>query len=81
MQEKMLKKIKFLATDEGHTTADIEVDTLILYTDPRGLMLHPGINSAVARYCPLWAPLSACTVLFLGAHEQLPSESPILGLL
>ncbi|KAI5344123.1 hypothetical protein L3X38_012000 [Prunus dulcis] len=21
-------------------------------------MSHPGINSAVARYCPLWAPLS-----------------------
>ncbi|KAI5339394.1 hypothetical protein L3X38_018666 [Prunus dulcis] len=42
---------------------------------------HPGINSAVARYCPLWAPLSALTVLFLGTHEQLPSGSPILGLL
>ncbi|XP_021805769.1 putative disease resistance protein RGA4 [Prunus avium] len=42
---------------------------------------HPGIGSAVARYCPLWAPLSALTVLFLGAHEQLPSGSPILGLL
>ncbi|KAI5312056.1 hypothetical protein L3X38_041229 [Prunus dulcis] len=39
------------------------------------------IGSAVARYCPLWAPLSALTVLFLGAQEQLPSGSPILGLL
>ncbi|CAL8999183.1 unnamed protein product, partial [Prunus brigantina] len=42
---------------------------------------HPGTGSAVARYCPLWAPLSALTVLFLGAHEQLPSGSPILELL
>ncbi|KAI5349205.1 hypothetical protein L3X38_002092 [Prunus dulcis] len=45
------------------------------------LLSHPRIGSAVARYCPLWAPLSARTVLFLGAHEQLPSGSPILGLL
>ncbi|KAI5350096.1 hypothetical protein L3X38_002987 [Prunus dulcis] len=44
-------------------------------------MSHPGINSAVARYCPLWAPLAALTVLFLGTHKQLPSGSPILGLL
>ncbi|KAI5348838.1 hypothetical protein L3X38_001725 [Prunus dulcis] len=42
---------------------------------------HPGIGSAVAQYCPLWAPLSALTVLFLRTHEQLPSGSPILGLL
>ncbi|KAI5311174.1 hypothetical protein L3X38_000347 [Prunus dulcis] len=25
------------------------------------ILSHPGINSAVARYCPLWAPLSALT--------------------
>ncbi|KAI5343335.1 hypothetical protein L3X38_011211 [Prunus dulcis] len=43
-------------------------------------MSHPGINSTVAQYCPLWAP-PALTVLFLGTHEQLPSGSPILGLL
>ncbi|CAL2270025.1 unnamed protein product [Prunus armeniaca] len=42
---------------------------------------HPGIDFAVARYCLLWALLSALTVLFLGTHEQLPSGSPILGLL
>ncbi|CAL2225114.1 unnamed protein product [Prunus armeniaca] len=42
---------------------------------------HSEIGSAVARYCPLWAPLSALTVLFLGTHEQLPNGSPILGLL
>ncbi|KAI5328503.1 hypothetical protein L3X38_027900 [Prunus dulcis] len=42
---------------------------------------HPGIGFAVARYCLLWAPLSALTVLFLGGHDQLPSGSPILGLL
>ncbi|CAL8136545.1 unnamed protein product [Prunus armeniaca] len=41
----------------------------------------PGIDSAVARYCPLWAPLSDLKVLFLGTHEQLPSGSLILGLL
>ncbi|KAI5335930.1 hypothetical protein L3X38_026064 [Prunus dulcis] len=35
-------------------------------------MSHPGTGSAVARYCPLWASLTARTVLFLGAHEQLP---------
>ncbi|KAI5332366.1 hypothetical protein L3X38_022495 [Prunus dulcis] len=33
---------------------------------------HPGTGSAVPRYCPLWASLTARTVLFLGAHEQLP---------
>ncbi|KAI5316872.1 hypothetical protein L3X38_036579 [Prunus dulcis] len=32
----------------------------------------PRTGSAVARYCPLWASLTARTVLFLGAHEQLP---------
>ncbi|KAI5350706.1 hypothetical protein L3X38_003597 [Prunus dulcis] len=42
---------------------------------------HPEIGSAVTRYCPLWALLSARTVLFLGAHEQLPSGLSILGLL
>ena len=44
-------------------------------------MSHPGIGSVVARYCPIWVPFSALMVLFLGAHEQLPSGSPILGLL
>ncbi|CAL2247740.1 unnamed protein product [Prunus armeniaca] len=48
---------------------------------PVNFLSHPGIGSAIARYCPLWAPLSALTVLFLGTHEQLPSGSPILGLL
>ncbi|KAI5346258.1 hypothetical protein L3X38_014137 [Prunus dulcis] len=43
--------------------------------------MDAGIGSAVARYCPLWGPLSALTVLFLGTHEQLLSGSPILGLL
>ncbi|CAL2276236.1 unnamed protein product [Prunus armeniaca] len=49
----------------------------VLFND----MSHPGIGSAVARYCPLWAPFSALTVLFLRTHEQLPSGSPILRLL
>ncbi|CAL8990812.1 unnamed protein product, partial [Prunus brigantina] len=42
---------------------------------------HPGIDFVVSRYCPLWAPLSTLTVLFRGTHDQLPSGSPILGLL
>ncbi|CAL2262913.1 unnamed protein product [Prunus armeniaca] len=42
---------------------------------------YPGIGFAVTRYCPLWPPLFAFTVLFLGTHEQLPNRSPILGLL
>ncbi|CAL2262866.1 unnamed protein product [Prunus armeniaca] len=39
------------------------------------------IGSAVARYCPLWGPLFALTILFLITHEQLLSGSPFLGLL
>ncbi|CAL8994018.1 unnamed protein product [Prunus brigantina] len=42
---------------------------------------HPGISFAVARYYPLWVPLSTLTVLFPGTHEQLPNGSPILELL
>ncbi|KAI5328918.1 hypothetical protein L3X38_028315 [Prunus dulcis] len=40
----------------------------------RDRLRHSTILSALG-------PLSALTVLFLGAHEQLPSRSPILGLL
>ncbi|RXH82638.1 hypothetical protein DVH24_002410 [Malus domestica] len=36
--------------------------------------------TTVARYCLLWA-YHSLTVLFLGTHEQLPSGSPILGML
>ncbi|CAN6718518.1 unnamed protein product [Malus baccata var. baccata] len=51
-------------------------------------MSHPGpgritfraCSTTVARYCPLWA-YHSLTVLFLGTHEQLPSGSPILGVL
>ncbi|RXH88842.1 hypothetical protein DVH24_000441 [Malus domestica] len=40
-------------------------------------------STTVARYCLLWAYHSyhSLTVLFLGTHEQLPSRSPILGVL
>ena len=31
---------------------------------------QPGLDSAVARYCPLWAPGQALTVLFLGTHTR-----------
>ncbi|CAN6580651.1 unnamed protein product [Malus baccata var. baccata] len=37
-------------------------------------------STTIARYCPLWA-YHSLTVLFLGTHEQLPSGSPILGVL
>ncbi|RXH89366.1 hypothetical protein DVH24_031723 [Malus domestica] len=37
-------------------------------------------STTVARYYPLWA-YHSLTVLFLGTHEQLPSASPILGVL
>ncbi|CAN6686030.1 unnamed protein product [Malus baccata var. baccata] len=51
-------------------------------------MSHPGpgwitsraCSTTVARYCPLWA-YHSLTVLFLGTHEQLPSGSPIMGVL
>ncbi|RXI01059.1 hypothetical protein DVH24_001293 [Malus domestica] len=51
-------------------------------------MSHPGPgritsrarSTTVARYCPLWT-YHSLTVLFLGTHEQLPSGSPILGVL
>ena len=44
-----------------------------------GSLLGPD-STTVARYCPLWA-YHFLTVLFLGTHEQLPSGSPIMGLL
>ncbi|RXH70448.1 hypothetical protein DVH24_007704, partial [Malus domestica] len=31
---------------------------------------YPGLNSIVARYCPLWAPYHALMVLFLGTHTR-----------
>ncbi|KAM1472316.1 hypothetical protein ACFXTO_043108 [Malus domestica] len=39
----------------------------------------PRLDSAIARYCPLWA-YHSLTILFLRTHEQLPSGLPIMGL-
>ena len=64
----------------GHTSGQ-GVALIPNYHIPARARPLPELDSAIARYCPLWAPLSALTVLFLGAHEQLPSGSPILGLL
>ncbi|RXH67899.1 hypothetical protein DVH24_028046 [Malus domestica] len=41
---------------------------------------HPGLNSTVAQYCPLWAPTTPLQFCFWELTRELPSGSPILGL-
>ncbi|CAN6695324.1 unnamed protein product [Malus baccata var. baccata] len=45
-----------------------------------GRIISGARSTTVTRYCSLWA-YHSLTVLFLGTHEQLPSRSPILGVL
>ncbi|RXH77800.1 hypothetical protein DVH24_039771 [Malus domestica] len=44
---------------------------------PRTFQVH---SITVARYCLFWA-YHFLIVLFMGTHEQFPSELPILGVL
>ncbi|CAL2271229.1 unnamed protein product [Prunus armeniaca] len=50
-----------------------KVDSIRATNEKVKMIKEKLIGFAVAQYCLLWAPLSALTVLFLGAHEQLPS--------
>ena len=42
---------------------------------------HPGLDSTVARYCLLWAPTTPSQFCFWELTRELPSGSPIIGLL
>ncbi|CAN6699474.1 unnamed protein product [Malus baccata var. baccata] len=42
---------------------------------------HPRLDSAVARYCPLWAPATPSQFCFWELTRELPNKSPILGML
>ena len=51
-------------------------------TSPPGPPPHPGLDSAVARYCPLWAPTTPSRFCFWElTRAELPRGSPILGML
>ncbi|CAL8168606.1 unnamed protein product [Prunus armeniaca] len=50
-----------------------KVDSIRATNEKVKMIKEKLIGFAVAQYCLLWAPLSALTVLSLGAHEQLPS--------
>ena len=40
-----------------------------------------GLDSIVARYCPLWAPTTPSRFCFWELTRELPSGSPIMGML
>ncbi|RXH92318.1 hypothetical protein DVH24_033214 [Malus domestica] len=42
---------------------------------------HPGLDSTVTRYCPLWAPTTPSRFCFWELTRELPSGSPIMGVL
>ncbi|RXH69141.1 hypothetical protein DVH24_031474 [Malus domestica] len=41
---------------------------------------HSRLDSAVARYCPLWASTTTSQFCFRELTQELPSGSPIMGL-
>ncbi|RXH84946.1 hypothetical protein DVH24_041714 [Malus domestica] len=44
-------------------------------------MSHPGLDSTVARYCPFWVPTTSSRFCLWEFRQELPSVSPILGML